>query len=131
MLHQALPLASILFHLQRAPVMQTSLQARFAGVRCLQSGHGGEPSILVLEMRPVSCAEGRSPRSPPRPLSSGAGRRVARKSSTRAGRGRRGWGAAFPQVRNLGESLAWFQNALQGCPHWGAERRRPRFLLFL
>ena len=72
--------------------MQTSLHTRCAAARCLQSGRGGEPSLLVLEMRPVSCAEGRSPEGPtPAPP-------VPRR--------RRGWGAAFPQVRNLGESLA-------------------------
>ena len=82
------PCPSLAFYfILRVPVMQTSLQARFAGVRCLQSGHGGEPSILVLEMRPVSCAEGRSPRSPPRPLSSAPRRRVARTSSAEQGGG--------------------------------------------
>nr|CAI9701614.1 unnamed protein product [Rangifer tarandus platyrhynchus] len=44
--------------------MQTSLHIRCAAALCLQSGRGGEPSILVLEMRPVSCAEGRSPEGP-------------------------------------------------------------------
>lgn len=65
--------------------MQTSLHTRCAAARCLQSGRRGEPSLLVLEMRAVSCAEGPSPEGP-----TPAPRR----------------GAAFPQVRNLGESLA-------------------------
>ena len=101
------PCPSLAFYfILRVPVMQTSLQAGCAAARCLQSSRGGEPSILVLEMRPVSCAEGGSPRSPPRPLSSGPAETCCQNVKRRAGRARRGWGAAFPQVRNLGESLA-------------------------
>lgn len=82
------PCPSLAFYfILRVPVMQTSLQAGCAAACCLQSGRGGEPSILVLEMRPVSCVEGRSPRSPPRPLSSAPRRRVARTSSAEQGGG--------------------------------------------
>lgn len=78
--------------------MQTSLHTRCAAARCLQSGRGGEPSILVLEMRPVSCAEGRSPEGP----------------------------TPAPPVLRRGDVLPAHQAPAQGGGGEGAERRSHR-----
>lgn len=105
MLHQALPLAGILFHpkgprdadLPTGWVCGGMLSAERPWGRAVHPGFRDEASQL--------CGGQVTEEPTPAPLLRPA-ETCCQNVKRRAGRGRRGWGAAFPQVRNPGESLA-------------------------